>query len=131
MGEKFHQQILDQVYGVDINQFPAHLSVIGLAIQNPQSRVDKVNVVVKDFFDIKRGQATLTGFESLDAEGKATVVEFPAYFDAVVANPPYIRQELLGEKEKQKIRKLIQGDYKDKVFIGTPPKCFITKLFPP
>ncbi len=122
MGEKFHQHVLNQVYGVDINQFPAHLSVIGLAIQNPQSRVDKVNVVVKDFFDIRRGQATLTGFEGLDAEGKTTVVEFPAYFDAVVANPPYIRQELLGEKEKQKIRKLIQGDYKDKVFIGASSK---------
>ncbi|MBI2125902.1 MAG: N-6 DNA methylase, partial [Thaumarchaeota archaeon] len=125
MGERFHQQLLNQVYGIDINQFPAHLSVVGLAIQNPRAKVDKINVVVKDFFDIKRGQATLTGFETLDASGQETVIEFPSYFDVVVANPPYIRQELLGTKEKDKIRKLIEWDYSKatyKAYIGAPPK---------
>lgn len=120
--ELFHKQLLGQIYGVDINQFPAHLSVINLAIQNPKAKIEKVNVIVNDFFDIKPGQTTLSGFKSLTTEGKQTLIELPPYFDVVVANPPYIRQELLGEKEKRKIKKLIEGEYKGKVFIGASPK---------
>ncbi len=119
---RFHQQILDQLFGVDINQFPAHLTVINLAIQNPKSKIEKVNVAISDFFDVKPKQATLMGFKSVSAEGSSTLVKMPASFDAVVANPPYIRQELLGNKEKQKIKTLIENEYKDKLFIGVPKK---------
>jgi type I restriction-modification system DNA methylase subunit len=122
LAERFHQQLLERLYGVDINQFPAHLTVINLAVQNPKARIEKVNAVVSDIFDVRPGQATLSGFESLTAEGKPTLVEMPPAFDAVVANPPYIRQELLGEKEKAKIKSLIESEYKGKLFIGAPQK---------
>lgn len=122
LGEKFHQQLLERIYGIDINQFPAHLSVISLAIQNPKAKIEKLNVIVSDFFDIKPAQATLTGFQSITTEGKQTLIELPSAFDTVVANPPYIRQELLGEKEKKKIKELIEGEHKDKLFIGAPQK---------
>ena len=117
--EAYHQQLLNQVYGIDINQFPAHLSVVNLAMQSPQSRIKQVNVAVRDFFDTKPGIATLTGFDSITVEGTPALVELPPAFDVVVANPPYIRQELVGEKEKSKIMKVIEGEYKDKVFIGS------------
>jgi len=119
LGEVFHKQLLEQIYGIDINQFPAHLSVINLAIQNPKAKIDRMNIVVKDFFDIKPGQATLMGFGSITTEGKYTSIELPPYFDVVIANPPYIRQELLGEKEKLKIKELIEREYKEKVLIGS------------
>ncbi|MBC7120951.1 MAG: N-6 DNA methylase [Candidatus Methanosuratus sp.] len=121
LGETFHRQLLSQVYGVDINQFPSHLSVINLAIQNPRARIDAVNVVVKDFFDLRPRQETLTGFKSMDAAGKEQMVKIPYSFDAVVANPPYIRQELLGEKEKEKIYSLVQDEFKDLVYVGKKP----------
>jgi hypothetical protein len=119
---RFHQQILDQLFGVDINQFPAHLTVINLAIQNPKSKIEKVNVAISDIFDVKPKQATLMGFKSVSAEGSSTLVKMPPSFDAVIANPPYIRQELLGDKEKLKIKSLIENEYKDKLFIGVPKK---------
>jgi len=122
LSERFHRKLLNQIFGIDINQFPAHLSVINLVTQNPRVRIEGVNVVVRDFFDIRPGQATLVGFESLTAEGKPTIVKMPPAFDIVVANPPYIRQELLGAKEKQKIKELIEGEFKDRLFIGAPPK---------
>jgi len=112
MGEQFHQQLLDQVYGVDINQFPAHLSVINLAVQNPKARVKRINVVPKDFFDLQPGQAVLAGFAGLAADGARTTVTLPPNFDVVVANPPYIRQENVGEREKGKIKKLIEGEFR-------------------
>jgi type I restriction-modification system DNA methylase subunit len=117
-----HKQLLEQIYGIDINQFPAHLSVINLAIQNAKAKIDKVNVIVKDFFDVKPGQATLLGFRSLTTEGKQTSIELPPYFDTIVANPPYIRQELLSEREKTKIKTLIETEYKNKIFVGSLPK---------
>jgi len=119
--ERFHQQLLDQLYGVDINQFPAHLSVINLAVQNPRAKVRKINVLPKDFFDLKPGQAVLAGFPGLTTEGRRTPVTLPPSFHAVVANPPYIRQELLGLHEKEKIKKLIEGEFRG-VSIGTPSK---------
>ncbi|MEM3386386.1 MAG: N-6 DNA methylase [Nitrososphaerales archaeon] len=121
-GELFHRRLLGQIFGVDINQFPAHLSVINLAIQNARARIDKVNVIVDDFFDIKAGQAILSGFEGVTAEGKRALIDVPAYFDVVVANPPYIRQELLGEGEKLKIKGLIEGEYRGRLFVGAAPK---------
>jgi type I restriction-modification system DNA methylase subunit len=122
LAEEYHKQLLRQIFGIDINQFPAHLSVINLAIQNPKARIDHVNVVVKDFFDIRAGQATLSGFESITTEGAPLTIDFPSAFDVVIANPPYIRQEFLGEKEKAKIAKLVQREFSSKVFVGTPAK---------
>jgi len=119
---RFHQQILEQLYGVDINQFPAHLTVINLAVQNPKVKIENVNVAVSDIFDVRPRQATLLGFRSITTEGKPTLVKMPPSFDAIVANPPYIRQELLGKKEKLKIKSLIENEYKDTLFIGSPPK---------
>lgn len=122
LSEQYHQQLLSQIYGVDINQFPAHLSVINLAVQNPRARLDHVNIAVKDFFEIRAGQTTLSGFQSITTEGGGSTIEFPSSFDSVVANPPYIRQELLGTKEKKKTQALIEGQYRSKLFIGQPVK---------
>jgi type I restriction-modification system DNA methylase subunit len=118
LAEIAHQQLLNQLYGVDINQFPAHLTVINLAVQNSRARIEKLNVIVKDVFDIKPGQETLSGFESITTEGKSTLVKIPPSFDVVVANPPYIEQELLGLKEKKKIKTLIEQEYKFKLYLG-------------
>lgn len=118
--EEQHREVISQLYGIDLNQFPAHLSVINLSIQNPAARVDKVNIVVKDFFDIQAGQETIAGFESMTASGEGTTIRMPETFDVVVANPPYIRQELLGNREKNKIRKRVESEYSRKVYVGDP-----------
>ncbi|MDG6971368.1 MAG: N-6 DNA methylase [Nitrososphaerota archaeon] len=114
-----HRRLLTQIYGVDINQFPAHLSVVNLAVQLPKAHIDQVNVVVKDFFETRPGSSTLAGFESVATDGQAAVVRLPPKVDAVVGNPPYIRQEFLGDREKEKIEKCLAADYNGKVAVGT------------
>jgi len=47
-----HDVILDQLMGVDINRFPAHLSAINLALQNLSEHTESVNVEVSDFFNV-------------------------------------------------------------------------------
>jgi tRNA1(Val) A37 N6-methylase TrmN6 len=99
--EREHKRILSQIYGIDINQFLGHLSVINLVVQNPAVKVERINVVVRDFFDIKAGQETLSGFEGITTEGERTAIKMPGSFNAIIANPPYIRQEVLGAKKKE------------------------------
>lgn len=118
----YHQELLDQLYGIDINQFPAHLSVVNLANQNPRARIKTVNVLVEDFFNIKPGVTTLMGFTSFTAEGADSKVTLPPFFDAIVANPPYIRQELLGAREKARIKDLIEKEYPNQLSIGPGSK---------
>lgn len=103
--QREHQQILDQLVGVEINQFPAHLSVINLEMQNIGFKSDQINVLVSDFFDVKNfgfnHEHKLANLEKRDA--KAGTYRL---FDAVLANPPYIRQEQI--KQKQKILQLMK-----------------------
>ena len=108
-----HQELIEQIYGIDINQFPAHLSVINISIQNPRARINKVNVLVEDFFNIKPGITTLVGFSSFTTDGTDSKVTLPPFFDSILANPPYIRQERLGVEEKRRIKDLIEKEFKD------------------
>src|ERR1700730_657492 len=56
------------------------------------------HVVVGDFFDIEPGHAL------------SESVILPAEFDAIIGNPPYIRQELMGPSDKQRIEKCLERD---------------------
>ena len=80
---ELHKELLNQVYGIDINPFPAQLSSINLAVRNLKVRSENINLVVSDFFKIKPGMPPL-----------------PPEFDVVVTNPPYTRQEEMEYKGK-------------------------------
>lgn len=99
--KELHNKILSQVYGVDINQFAAHLSVINLTMRDLSSSSDKINVLSTDFFQIPQLQAQI-GREHEEATLSAS--ESKRYlplgrFDAIIANPPYTRQDEIGNKE--------------------------------
>lgn len=117
---KKHKELLSQIYGTDINQFAAHLSVINLTIRNLKELTNKVNVLVNDFFNLQPRLHVLLPFSGKDIRGKEQVMNIPK-FDAIVANPPYTRQEELGEyseKYKDKLHSVISEDWSDKYSIG-------------
>lgn len=96
-----HTKVLDGLYGIDINRFPAHLTAINLAIQDLSSYTKNVNIEVEDFFNVnpetmrfRREQASAEGSKTEDK-----VVQEVGVFDAVIGNPPYIRQENIDDKE--------------------------------
>ncbi|TET25956.1 MAG: hypothetical protein E3J73_05320 [Candidatus Bathyarchaeum sp.] len=104
--DETHQELLSQIWGIDINKFPAHLATINLATQNLESKSDFVNVIVSDFFDIREPeQKILAPWSGITPDGKREIIEIPQ-FDVVVANPPYIRQEDIADKKK--VRKHLQ-----------------------
>jgi len=80
---KLHEEILNQVYGIDINAFPAQLSSINLAVRNFKVTSKNINLVISDFFKVK-----------------PSIGIFPSEFDVVVTNPPYTRQEEMEYKEQ-------------------------------
>jgi hypothetical protein len=120
-----NKKILEQVYGVDINQFPAHLSVINLAVQNPYAKVNKINVLVEDFFNVRPGVSALSGFTSIAASGEEVDIDLPPFFDVVIGNPPYIRHELLGTDEKEKIFNVIESEYNNQISFSSNRKNII------
>ncbi len=94
-----HQGTLSQIIGYDINRFPAHLSAINLALQDLNSRTQKVNIDVIDFFNVTPGQSRIT-FLAPGVPGESRAFEEAYVADVVVANPPYIRQEQIPSKER-------------------------------
>jgi len=97
-----HPRILDQLYGVDINRFPAHLTAINLAIQDLASYTENVNIEINDFFNVTPDTLRF-GRETADAEGgraESGLVASIGDMDAIVGNPPYIRSRNLDYKTR-------------------------------
>jgi tRNA1(Val) A37 N6-methylase TrmN6 len=122
--EPTHQELLNQIYGIDINQFPAHLATMSLVALDLTSVTDEVNIRVSDFFHYQNYmQAKIGGEEErrirvvrearMERKGLEGQARFPVGensnllgpFNAVLMNPPYTRQEALGSY-KNKVRKV-------------------------
>jgi type I restriction enzyme M protein len=98
-----HEDILDRLWGNDIAKFPAHLATINLAINDLASDRNYPNVLQEDFFNLL---STESGFEvprkwrrarAATLHLKEKEIEYPRWFDCIVGNPPYTRQEEISE----------------------------------
>jgi tRNA1(Val) A37 N6-methylase TrmN6 len=97
-----HEHTLETLWGNDIAKFPAHLATINLAINNLSSDRNYPNILHEDFFKLIVGES---GFdpESWRKSRAKTLglmdrdIVYPRWFDAIVGNPPYTRQEEIPE----------------------------------
>lgn len=80
-------KLIQEVFGIDRSP---------LAVCLASGAID--NVATMDFFDIEP-RASLN---------KTTMM--PAEFDAIIGNPPYIRQEVMGACDKRRIEKRLESD---------------------
>jgi type I restriction-modification system DNA methylase subunit len=111
-----HGRILDQISGVEINRFPAHLTAINLAIQDLSSYTDNVDIEINDFFNVAKNQRfgrVVAGASGKEWENETEQI---GGFDALVANPPYIRQENIDNKDK--VRNHLSSDEVDAEYIS-------------
>ena len=102
-----HEEILESLWGVDIAKFPAHLSTINLAINDLSVDKNYPNIIHNDFFNLK---PSVEGLELPEkwrqvravALGKSIQeIIYPRWFDCIVGNPPYTRQEEISEIASQ------------------------------
>lgn len=111
-GQRSHRDLLNEIYGIDIAKLPAELSVINLAIRELVREKNYPLVIKNDFFEVMPHDSpfsTLIEMQSLGANH--TIAEDMPEFDAIVGNPPYIRQEDLGADGKERIRTALFKDY--------------------
>lgn len=103
-----HEKILDDLWGNDIAKFPAHLATINLAINDLSVERNYPNIIQKDFFDLI---ATPSGFELPENVRKVKLkqlgreekeITYPRWFDCLIGNPPYTRQEEISEISDEK-----------------------------
>lgn len=92
-----HQGLLNQMYGVDINRFPAHLTALNLALKDLSSETTDTGVIVEDFFNIRPSDARLSEAESATTSGSDGTFDIPRTVDAIVGNPPYIENDEIAD----------------------------------
>jgi type I restriction-modification system DNA methylase subunit len=95
---KKHEEILDKLWGNDIAKFPAHLSTINLAIKDLGVLKNYPNILQSDFFALQVGPHGFDNDNWRKRRAKTLGIDerevtYPRYFDAIVGNPPYTRQE--------------------------------------
>jgi len=113
-----HEELLEQLWGIDIARYPAHMSVINLAARDLASTENYPKIIHDDFFKVfplhsqyefYRRSYKVTG---LSTEKFQTAVSL---FDAVVGNPPYTRQEEMEDLFpglKERAHTAVQRDWK-------------------
>ena len=108
--KEVHEAILNQLYGIDINPFPLHLTAVNLAMRNVRNPSSNMNLVHQDFFTILPGQQVLAPYTTVTVRGiRPRRVVLPRNFDAVVGNPPYTRWTDLSPNARQVVIKSISS----------------------
>ena len=91
-----HQEILNQLYGVDINAFASHLTSIHLMLMEPRCPISKLNVETRDYFALNKGSLAF-----------GDVIKG---FKAIVGNPPYTRWVEIPDETKDKILQMLKDE---------------------
>lgn len=99
-----HGQLLADLFGVDISHFATHLTTINLATRDLIDDDNYPQVARHDFFEVEARKAFVTLPRRIKAKGlglQHREIEVPP-LDAVVGNPPYIRQEDIPKAANKK-----------------------------
>jgi len=102
-----HQDWLRQIYAVDISLFAAHLCTLNLAARDIRDEENYPRVRRGNFFEVADAVANGKPFcllpEGLRGERRPGPVHLPP-LDAVVGNPPYVRQELIPKRSQNGLK---------------------------
>ena len=102
-----HEQLLADIFGIDIAAFPAQLSTINLAVRHLSDEANYPRVARASFFDAQAGIPLYDIPLSGDSVRSIALKEV----DAVVGNPPYIRQESIGSVDKSSYAELFRTEW--------------------
>ncbi len=113
---KEHDDLLKEIWGVDISKFPATLSIMNLIIRDLEAEDNIPKIFCRDFFSLEPGKKERPFEFSEDYKKMKKMEEYSEFelpqFDAIVANPPYTRQEemedVMEEGYKERLRALMK-----------------------
>lgn len=102
-----HQHLLSQVYGADISLFAAHLATLNLASRDINDEENYPRIRRGNFFEVAAEVAKKKPFcllpQGLRGERIPGPVGLPP-LQAIVGNPPYVRQELIPRRGQQGVK---------------------------
>ena len=94
--QETHKQALSELFGIDVSEFATRLTTINLASRELAEQENYPQIARSDFLDVQPQRRFLSLPRKTTATGLGPVqqrdVEIPL-LDAVVGNPPYVRQE--------------------------------------
>ena len=105
--EADHQQLLSEIFGIDIGAFPAQLSTINLAVRHLSDESNYPRVARASFFDAQAG----VPLYDIPLTGESVRSIALDKLDAVVGNPPYIRQEKIDRIDKHNYARLFEKQW--------------------
>jgi methylase of polypeptide subunit release factors len=91
-----HVELIGELFGCDIALYPAHLATLNLAAREINDEANYPRIVRRNFFDFTPGEPFC---DVPDNVGEERPVPLPK-LDAVVGNPPYVRQEKVEKRDK-------------------------------
>ncbi|MEM3872719.1 MAG: N-6 DNA methylase [Nitrososphaeria archaeon] len=107
--EEVHKRILDQLYAIDINPFPAHLTAMNLAMKNVRAPSTNMNIIVKDFFQTNPKQDLLSPYVIRTVAGEIKRIITIPECDVIIGNPPYTRWDEIPDSTKNIIVKTLKN----------------------
>jgi methylase of polypeptide subunit release factors len=99
-----HQERIAEIYGSDISLFAAHLATLNLASRDINEEENYPRIARRNFFEVRADKPFWQLPRGLRGERTIEPIFLPK-LNAVVGNPPYVRQELIprrGDKPKPK-----------------------------
>ncbi|MEW6049660.1 MAG: N-6 DNA methylase [Candidatus Zixiibacteriota bacterium] len=114
LGTTRHQQLLAQIWGVDIAHFPAELATINLYRKNIEDYANFPHIIARDFFEVLPGHIHEFPAPKPGKGDKAIKVPMPQ-FQAAVGNFPFIRQLLIERQVpgyKQQIAQVLSNEWR-------------------
>jgi methylase of polypeptide subunit release factors len=107
--KRSHVAMLGELFGCDIALYPAHLATLNLAAREINDEANYPRIDRQDFFDVQAD----TPFCHIPehATGAKVPVMLPP-LDAVVGNPPYVRQEKINKLDKPKYARVVADAFK-------------------
>lgn len=107
--DEIHAENIGQIYTIDINPFPAHLTV-NLAMRNVNHPISEMNVLREDFFKVSPNQTVLSPYAVKTAKGEEYRLISIPIVNVVVGNPPYTRWTELSEQTRTTIKTAIGSE---------------------
>jgi type I restriction-modification system DNA methylase subunit len=115
-GALHHRDLIQQLYGFDISAYPVHLTTINLVTRDLVDEANYPLIARRDFFDVMREDAPfIVPFKD---NGEILKQHAIGNVDAVVGNPPYVRQEKIAEYYGAQYKRRLQEMITDKEAIG-------------
>ncbi len=119
--QKYHQELLREIFGCDIALFAAHLATLNLAARRIEDEENYPCIARGNFFEVAEARETfcqvpgsrIAGDHNIIREHQA--VKLPD-LDAVIGNPPYVRQELITKaKDIKRAKGEAQASYESRL----------------